>query len=129
MEFIVSKSKVPFGSKLTTCLALFLALFLIHSSDVAAQMTGTPRSNFINDYYKGCYSAQRKAAQNTDVPDSLLKKYCSCLSTYLADSTNNEQVNDMALGNLPLSQLTPARQLAERYCGKQVLGNNYRNPN
>ena len=123
----MSNGKVPFKSKLTSYSA-FLAIFLMHSSHVAAQMTGTPRSDFINDSYKACYSAQTKAAQNTDMPDSLIKKYCFCMGAYLADSTNNEQVKDMALGNLPLSQLTPARQLAERYCGKQVLGNNYRNP-
>lgn len=119
----MSNGKVHFKSKLTAYSA-FLAIFLIHSSHVAAQMTGTPRSTFINQFYKACYSAQIKSTKNinANMPEDLLKKYCFCLGTYVADSTNNQQSKDIDSGDIPASQLNPARLLGEKYCAKQVLG-------
>lgn len=128
VEILVRNGVVFFKSKLTTY-SVFLIAFLMYSSHVAAQMTGAPRTKFINDLYNGCYKGQTEASQNTNIPSSLIKKYCSCIGTYVADSTNNQQVQDVASGHLPLSRLLPARQMAEKYCAKQVLGNNYRNPN
>lgn len=119
----MSNSMVFFKSNLISY-SVFLIAFLMYSNNATAQATDAIRSNFLNSFYKSCYETQTKLSLNANVSLSFLKKYCSCMATYVADSTNNEVIKDIDNGKVPVSVINPALQLGGKYCAKKVSDNN-----
>jgi len=110
------------STKKISLLFFVLGTNILIGINAYAQLTGSVRSNFLQSYRNGCFETQRAGSPNVNISDKTLKKYCNCLSIYMADSMNNKVAEEIEKGNIKMTSLIPASQLAEKYCMK-----NYQN--
>lgn|GEM_PF-3308370 len=96
------------------CLSTLLMLSVMHNSNAA--LLGKLRTEFIEDYQKGCLKRQRSGSHNAQVQDKVLQQYCLCAATYVADVLNNPLWLDISNGDQKLD--TEMIDLASKYCSK-----------
>jgi hypothetical protein len=94
---------------------LFLCFqFLIFAGESSAQLTGAFRKEVIDGVEGSCFRTQRQGSPNAALSDAVLKQYCRCTATYLADLLNEPLVRDIEAGRAKPNPVW--NQAAADYC-------------
>jgi hypothetical protein len=63
-----------------------------------AQLAGQLRENFMQGAISSCFEKQRGSQENRGHSDAVLKQYCRCNATYMAERMTNDQVMRIEAG-------------------------------
>ncbi len=99
-------------------LAFFLFL-LLSFGECFAQLKGTMRASFMAGAEQSCFATQRAASVNAAATDGILKRYCKCQATYLADSLNNELAIEIFEGRIKMNPSLV--EIATNYCRNNFM--------
>lgn len=95
-------------------IAISLLLSFIITEQVEAQLTGVIRKDFIEGFERSCFKTQRAGTPNQQLSDAVLKQYCKCASTYIADMLNDALVKDIEAGKV---KFNPGwYEISSNYC-------------
>ena len=97
-------------------LNLLTIILLALSLNAHAKLTGTARSNFIENYTKSCYATQKSADRQNTINEKTIFQYCKCNSIYISDILTNGLLQSIEKGE---QKFNPNMQeLASKYCMK-----------
>lgn len=96
-------------------------LIFIFSFSVAAQMSGSFRSNYIDGHTNTCIKSQSSSQINSGVSNKTIRSYCRCSAIYIADMLNNKLATEIFEGRQKFQPVW--NEMAANYC--RINLNNY----
>lgn len=96
-------------------------LIFIFSFSVAAQMSDSFRSNYIDRHTNTCIESQSSAQINSGVSNKAIRSYCRCSAIDIADMLNNRLATEIFEGRQKFQPVWS--EMAANYC--RINLNNY----
>jgi hypothetical protein len=93
---------------------LIVITVALSASYSTAELTGSIRNNFVQAFYKNCFSSQKAMAANQSVSDAAIGQYCRCSANYSADLYTNQMIEEIESGRRKIDN--SIAELATKYC-------------
>ena len=92
----------------------FLLVIALLYFNAAAQITGSARTEYIDGHTKACDTTQSAAAMHAGVSRKIIRQYCKCSATYIADVLNNKLAVEIYEGRIKFNETW--NEMAAKYC-------------